>query len=183
MRLTRSILIVAVASCVFRSEVARADPAGAIGELRSTPISAFDLGMYSLKQALHEQFREQGIEVDMPNRQLRQYETGAGYNPNTGVLTVYAIGFDYPPVPEKWNFASECQQVLSRMRIHLGYDASADKLYKEPSFLMDHFLENYRGELSGDIAEATTITLIRGIKGQRYECSGSLMSRDLQISD
>ncbi|KQW61041.1 MULTISPECIES: hypothetical protein [unclassified Ensifer] len=183
MRFYRVLLIAAFASCIFRGEIASADTADAITELRNTPLSAFDLGLYSLKRDLHERFREQGIEVEMPDKRLRQYETGAGYNPDSGYLTVYAIGFPYPPIPPTWNFASECEQVLTRMRFQLGYDPGAGKLYKEPSIMMDHFLDNFRGQLTGDIAEATRIILIRVVDGRRRECTGRLMSGELQVSD
>lgn len=182
MTLKKSIAAV-IGISVLTSSAGATDTRNVINELQNTPITAFDLGLYSLKRALKERFFDVGIELEMPEKQRRQYLTGAGYNPQSGVLTVFAIGYDFPPIPPSWDFTSECDQFLLRMRLELGYNPVDGKLYKRPSPLMDHFLDNVRNSMSGDIAEVTRIALHRQVGGQQRECSGALMSSGQEISE
>lgn len=131
---------------------ASADTQSSISELRETPLSVFDLGIFSTRQMLKEKIGS-GFDLENPVAGWRSYMTGAGYNPNNSTLTLYAVGINIPQVPPTWDFAAECKQVLTRMRIYAGYSESDQKLITSPSLLMQLFTDNFRGNLDGDIAE------------------------------
>ncbi|KAB0571070.1 hypothetical protein [Brucella pituitosa] len=174
-----SILLLSIG--LISANIALADTQSSISEMRSTPISVFDLGVFSTKQMLKEKIGA-GFELDGSVSGWRNYMTGAGYNPNNNTLTLFAVGIDIPKVPANWNFEAECKQVLFRMRIYAGYSESDNRLITSPSLLMQLFADNFRGNLDGDIAESTVVSFSRRVSTNYYTCTGSLMSDGFEIT-